>query len=387
MKKIGIGGVFYGLHNIGDEAILYSIIKGFRDYGELSVQTNGSEWIDDIFPQVNRRPILARYTKPKFGLYVEPRKKILQNISKLHSERRYYKEKDVYICGGATILSDCPWHSLRTAQLANSVGVPVYFFGVGMANVTDSDTLTYIRGVLNEKNVKKVFVRDEYVEERLLKIGVDKNKVFVSYDPAIMIEGKPVDLHRYLSDIEIERYDDQRKNIVLTLSGEADVTHRTPIEKIVASVLELQTSADVNVFLIPTGCGKHCKDTEMLRLISSRLIKERTVLIEKEFWPEDLVWFLKKIDLIISSRLHMNILGVCAGTPSIGLVRNEKNVDFANLVGMPFFSLETLECEQLVESAVSILENDIDIRRRIDGKLKHMRKVHANSIEMLAKEL
>lgn len=387
MKKVAIGGVYYGLHNIGDEAILYSMINSFKSFSVLSVMTYGSEWIDDVFPDVNRRPICADYDKPKFGLYVAPKKKIFTNMKKIRSETDFYGKQDAYICGGATILSDCPWYSLKTVELAGKAGKPVYLWGVGMAGPIDKDSSDYVKGVLNRRFVKKVFTRDEHVKERLIKLGVDSSKLHVSYDPAIMITGEAGNYKKYLSPKQQYMYDDGRKNIVMAISGEADIISKTPIDAIEEAVTRLVERYSANLFLIPTGCGKQCMDTALMKRMEEDIAGKYVTVIEKEFAPEDLVCFLKGVDLIISSRLHMNIFGACAGIPSIGLVRNEKIIDFADILGLPYMELNTFNAEKLTMMSENIFLNADDFRNNVVIKRERMRNVYGASVDILASEI
>ena len=383
MKNIHIGGVYYGQHNIGDEAILLSMIKTFSYGKNLSVSTYDSDWIEELFPEVKRHIIPVRYQKPKYGIFTVPARNVVKDYFKVKNELNFFRAKDIYICGGATILSDCPWYSLRTVQLAGKSRCDVYLWGVGMAELYDDETLWYIREVLNEKYVKKIFTRDEYVKERLIKLGVQTDKIFVSYDPAIMIESHQLDLEKYLSQEQKKLFMNGKKNIVLTISGEADVVKRTPIDVIKDAIKNIQKRYDANVFLIPTGCGKQCKDAEILLSIARELENWNVSVIIKEFTPNDLVTFLEGIDLIVSSRLHMNIFGACASTPSIGLVRNEKIIDFARLMGLPYLDLETLSSDQLEREAVNILENSSEYVSSIKKKVSEMRQQYQEAIRIM----
>lgn len=379
MKKIHIGGVYYGMHNVGDEAILYSMINSFDKDNKVSVSSYDSYWIDECFGDVERHLINIRYQKPKFGIYTLPRRKALSDFWKVKKEIQYLKSKDAYICGGATILSDCPWYSLRTVQLAEMAYIPSFLWGVGMAEIDDDETLKYISTVLNKSIVKKIYTRDELVKDRLINIGVEEKKLGVCYDPAIMIRGREYELRTYLSDKQIDLYKNGKVNIVVTVSGEADVIKRTPIDVIINAIKIIHQQYDANVFLIPTGCGIHCKDYEILESMANRINSERIIAVKKEFAPNDLVEFLKNVKLIISSRLHMNIFGACAGVPSIGLVRNRKIIDFASLLGLPFLEIEKLSETLILEITNLIMNNYIDYQENIINVVEKMRKQYVNA--------
>ena len=82
MKKIHIGGVYYGLHNIGDEAILQSIIDSFNEF-QMSVSSFDSSWIKYNYRNIELNPIRVDYVKPKLGLFIDPKKRIITNSIKL----------------------------------------------------------------------------------------------------------------------------------------------------------------------------------------------------------------------------------------------------------------------------------------------------------------
>ena len=373
MKKIHIGGVYYGLHNIGDEAILQSIIDSFNEF-QMSVSSFDSSWIKYNYRNIELNPIRVDYVKPKLGLFIDPKKRIITNSIKLLREFNFYKSKDFYICGGATILSDCPWFSLKTVEIAGLSGTPVVLWAVGIADGLDNDAKRYIKKVLNKKYVKKIYTRDEFAKDRLVKIGVNHHKINVCYDAAIRLTPSDLDLSKYLTEKQKKQYMNNSKNVVFSLSGEADVVNRTPVDEICSVILKILEKYKCNIFLVPTGCGKHCKDLKLLKTIKERLNNDNIIVIEKEFSPEDLIAFLKEIEVIVSSRLHLNILGACSSTPSIGLVRNSKLVDFAKIIKNPYVSLDDFNSEELLKQIDLVISNREAYVKSLDDSVCSMRE-------------
>ena len=375
-KRVHIGGVFYGMHNIGDEAILYSMVREFGKTYRISVSSYDSEWLLNYFPETELKSIHAVYAKPKLGLSVVPRRNIISNRKKVMADREILCSADGYICGGATILSDCPWHSLKTVEHAGRLGKRVILWGVGMADGTDQDTDNYIRKILNMPYVVKVYTRDKFVQDRLKKTGVLPDKLSICYDPAIMLEGTEFILENYLTDKEIDILNNGLDNICISISGEVDIASKTPVDEICEFVKLLLKNGRYNIFLIPTGCGGHCQDRRLLQEIKKQCSSDNVIMIEKEFEPDHLVWFLKKFRLSVSSRLHLNIFSACAGIPSIGLVRNSKITDFAKIFSLPALQISGLRASDIMK-AVNKLEKEnefykAEIRKQID----FMRKAH-----------
>lgn len=387
MNNILIGGVFYGLHNIGDEAILQSMIRSLSVYNRVYYLTYGSEWAKDMFPQAVSKKIDTVYAKPKLGI-IYTRKPIF-NLPKAMFKTFFpdlsnYRGMDLYVCGGATILSDCPWYSLRSVLIAKKAGVPSVLWGVGMAVVNESKTLKFIKKVCNDDCVKYIFTRDEYSKSRLIQCGVKEEKIDICYDPAIMLKPSDSPLSEYLNSKEIIKLKGDGNKICISISGEKDVAERTPIDEIQAYIGELLRDTKNTIFLIPTGHGTHVNDKKILNQL---VVSDKIVMVEKEFKPEDLIHFLEFIDVIVSSRLHLNIFGAVVGTPSIGLVRNEKIIDFAKIFSLPILELENLKKEKLLLETYKILKNSTELRKNILLKKDKLRKIQEKAMRKLNETL
>lgn len=173
---------------------------------------------------------------------------------------------------------------------------------------------------------------------------------------------------------------------VFSLSGESDVIQRTPLKTIVSAIRTIINKYDANLFLIPTGCGEHCKDRDFLKQIDDEVNDTRITVINAEFSPQDLVTFLARVDVIISSRLHLNILGACAAVPSIGLVRNTKIIDFATLMNLPYLELEDLKSEEIVEAVDHIFSEKVKRSEYITSVVGKMKEQYLTALNK-AKEL
>lgn len=380
-RKIHIGGAFYGMHNVGDEAVLYSIIREFSKTYQISTSSYDSKWLLNYFPNIVINPINATYTKPKMGISVFPRKQMISNVKKIIDDWKLFSSIDDYICGGGTILSDCPWHALKTVEMAGRLEKNIILWGVGMADNTDYNTRLYIKKVLNKPYVTKIFARDEFVYNRLNELGITEEKLTVSYDPAILLEGREFSIRDYLSDREINVLNNGFENICISVSGEMDIAEKTPIGEICEFIKVILKKDKYNLFLVPTGCGDHCQDRKLLHEIKNYCLSDRVVMVEREFEPEFLVQFLKNFKFSISSRLHMNIFSACAGIPSIGLIRNSKIVDFAKIFDFPVLQIRNLKTSDLMD-AVCILEDKYcEYKADILSKVKFMRERQISALK------
>lgn len=376
-KNVLIGGVIYGMHNVGDEAILESIIQTFHTHTNLSVMSCDSEWITQKYPDVSKLPIPVIYGKPKLGLHALPRRKLFQSIKNtIAPNLSYFAEQDYMLCGGGTILSDSPWHSLYMIKLAAKAGVPTIIWGAGMAEVSDCKTCNYIKKICNLPSVLRIFTRDEFVKQRLIACGVEAEKIEVCYDPAYMLNADENPDFSFLDERGLAMYADERPNICISLSGEPDVINTSHIQQVKAYVETVSQFA--NVFLVPTGFSNACRDKVLL---SDLLINQQVVLIREELQPTQLIAFLQKMDLVVASRLHCSIFGAVAGVPSINIIRNEKNRDFATMFQLPALSMQDVRSEKLLELTKNLLAQKENVQKRISERVQYMRDAYIMATE------
>lgn len=366
--KILVGGDLYGYHNVGDEAILESIILNFQKEAELSVLTNEDYWITKDYTDVNVHITSDIYENS----YLYPRG-IIGNVKKAFCNRAQYKNVDYFCMGGATSMSDFPYHALGEIQVAAAYGVKSFIWGAGIVPVDDEHTRKYIRKVCNSSSVLAIYVRDEYCKKRLSDMGVDPDKIDFCYDPVIMLEGKGFDERIYFTADEIQLLKDNRKNIVVSISGENDAIQKTDNFRMAEMINELSKLG--NVILIPTGFAPNCEDLKCIKQIINKKVKN-LIVVEKEFRARHLIEFLKCADVVITSRLHMSIFSACADTPFVALKRSEKNEDFAEIMGMKCFELNNMPVVEVVGETKNILQHQHDFEKIICSKKGEMRKRH-----------
>lgn len=362
-KTILIGGDLFGYGNIGDEAILESDILLFERDADIMVFTNDDRWLreeyPDVYPIVTKDIIESPYTI----------KGILGNIKKICINRKYYKKADLFLLGGGTSMSDFPWHSLGQVSIASMLGLPSIIWGAGYVKVTSKRAERFIKSVLNNAYVKSIYVRDKNAAERLYDIGVCRQKVDYCYDPVIVMEGSKYESDWYLTRNQQEILNNGKRNVVVCISGEREAQEKTELEQLIQ--LTRSMSELYNVWLIPTGFVNGCDDLMFLNEINNRA--HNVNLIKMEFRPKHLIEFLKQCDVAITSRLHMSIFAVCAGTPFIALERSEKNKDFADIMGFQCLRLENLDIGKIQDIVKDIVIHQQELRQCIIDKRMCMR--------------
>jgi polysaccharide pyruvyl transferase WcaK-like protein len=376
--RVHIGGVMYGYCNIGDDAILEAMVNSFSDKCHLSVATQNPEWIKKHLSGIEAIKIAIYYTKPKLGLRFilnkNPRK-ISSSIYGLLRNKDYklYSKVNLYICGGATILSDCPWYSMMTVNKALKAGAKTVMFGVGMAELSDLSSTKLIKNTCNK--LEDVYVRDNFVKNRLINVGVKEKKMKICYDPAIMLEpARFLDYGRIFDQQQKEKFFDSKINIGICLSGEKDIVKRYPFKKINKLLKAIIDKFDANIFFIPTTIKVDKSLMEKL------CVCKRISFIDGNYSATELISIMKNISIVLSSRLHLNILSSIVGTPFIGLVRDAKISDYAKLFELPYIIPENFDVEVIVKKINIILNSRGELKEKICKKIKQMKVTHKKCV-------
>ncbi|MBN8826970.1 MAG: polysaccharide pyruvyl transferase family protein, partial [Spirosoma sp.] len=157
MKKLYLGGCPFGAGNIGDDAILSSLVNNFGiNDNELTIcisaHSNNSDYINEYISKKSRNIIAYKnksYSKPILGISLNSNRYPIQGIVNHYLNKKKIRNKDLLICGGGTLVTDMPWHMVKVLDIAQSQNVPAILFGVGMAEIKDKSTLHKLTKTLN----------------------------------------------------------------------------------------------------------------------------------------------------------------------------------------------------------------------------------------------
>jgi len=347
MKKVLIGGPMYGCKNIGDEAILSSIIKMLR---KIDIPLEITVLTQDL-----------NNTAKKYGVKTYP----------LFGRRNYLTaiwKTDFFICGGATILSDCSFYSLGLVRWAKFFGKKIIIFCVGMDPIFDKKKIRFISKNCNKAKV--ITVRDKDVKRRLEEYGVNR-PIFATVDPAICTES--CDDERIKKIFKKNQLDFGSFPIIgIGISGEKDVRDITPIDEIAKISDHLIEKMKFKVLFIPTNLREEQDIDLMKKIINTMKRKDEAKILKYAETPEEVVGVVSKLSLIVSSRLHLLIFSTIADVPFIGLSRCAKIDSYLARFGeKAVCSVKEITFEKLIFSIEKIWEN----RNSFKNKIKYVKIV------------
>jgi polysaccharide pyruvyl transferase WcaK-like protein len=170
LYRVGITGSYGGL-NLGDEAILQSIIMQLRR--DLPVEI--TVFSRDAEDTKARHPVDRAVPVRKLS-----RAEVVPEVERL----------DLLVVGGGGILFDAEARIyLREAQIAREKGIPVMLYAIGAGPLTDPTVQAAVREVLEHVDV--ITVRERSAQQTLEAAGVHR-EIIVTADPALLLKPEPL---------------------------------------------------------------------------------------------------------------------------------------------------------------------------------------------------
>jgi len=365
MNKIIIHG-FYGHGNLGDEAILESLLKEFGKFPELEITVFSSR------PQEVSRMYQVRS---------------INSIRKKTILRRIYeiKKSKLFILGGGGLLRDTGGNSvniknwLKPLILAQRLGTKTVLCGIGVENIRYPKSKKIICKVLNKTNL--ITVRDENSKKTLQQMGIT-NEIKVTADPAILLNNNLSKIkwpnsspkimicvrHWFDKGFYIENQK-ANKNFINSLSIAADF---------------LIEHYNATVDFIPMRTITDDDDGIVARQILSQMkYKNKTWVCSVVPKPREFIEMLKKYSLIIGMRLHSLILATSAGIPVIGFEYMPKVKAYMASISQGEYSLSmtTINSDKLIQLTKNTFEHYDFRAQTIISKISELQSMARNTLK------
>ena len=342
--KILLGGVPFGCDNIGDEAILASVVGVFRrayPSAELMVSTGDREG-----------------TERKFGLKTVP----LYGFDPAYPATRLAEVLpgvDFFVWAGATGLSDYPEMACSLLETAHASGVRTIVWGVGMNDVFNPAFFrlsgrklalaSAVRSVCGldlkrrweEKRIRAVRARIARTLARCSLIVLRDPKsmnslrlcapfpdAVVGADTAILQRQSPWEA---LPWTEADRgvFEAAQTRMAVCVSEQNRIREFDRFAGWLDSMLEARPG-----LLAVTIPMNPKKDYDVMLELRGRSRLPDRILPLRFLEPEDVQAVASRCDVIVSSRLHLLILGLNNLVPGVGIARGSKIADFITQFGL-----------------------------------------------------
>lgn len=337
MAKVVLSG-YYGFDNIGDEAILLSIIQALMDV---------EPGIDIIV--LSNNP--AR-TSELYGVEAVNRWKLSQVAGAL-------KQSDMLISGGGSLLQDVTGikslaYYLGVVTLARSLGKPVFFYAQGIGPVNTALGRRLMKTVVNR--VQAITVRDEPSKQDLLAMGV-KVPVTVTADPVLgltLTEDHNVDTQKPVLGVSVR-------------SWHGDVR---AFQRELANCCDYYARQNWQVMFLPLH---HPGDQEACQQVA-KLMKEESSMPVDNLTVHQFMGLISRCSMLVGMRLHSLIMAAAAGVPVVGVSYDPKIDRFMQQLGLtPACHVNNPNCSILPE--LERVSADLDgERERLKEKVNPLKE-------------
>jgi len=346
MKKVVISG-YYGFGNSGDEAILKSIVRDFRE-ADPSIQITA----------LSNNP---KKTSNEYGINAVNRlniKSITQAIGSC----------DLLISGGGSLLQDMTstrsllyYLTIIKIGLMYNKKVMLYANGIGPINSS-----------INAKRVKKVIdkvdlitLREEESLNVLRNMGVQKPKIIVTADPVLTT----LPVNREEVDAIFDREGIPKDSRLIGVN-----IRKWKLSKDLEAQLAASLESIYHTYnLMPVFIPMYQSDTEVMQK-TAEMMNIPYRILSKTYDPEELIGIMGRMELVIAMRLHTLIYSSITATPMLGLIYDPKIKGYLDYIEQRAAgNVENISSDMIIKEARQIMENYQENKRRLEKIMMTMK--------------
>lgn len=352
--KIMISG-YYGFNNFGDEAILKSMVRAFKEK----------------IPQIKILVLSQNPLKTSQTYQVKA-------INRLHliSILNCLRDTNLFISGGGGLFQDSTgkgWSILYYLGLilgAKIIRVPVMIYAQGIGPINQPINKKLMKWILNK--VDLITVRDNFSKELLENLGVVKPSIYVNSDPSFLLNKKNINciLGNYPHIQELMNSDNHP---IIGVSVREYKGNRSDLKIMFAQLADyLIEKYKVKIVFLPF---KFDDDVQVSEEILS-LMKNQADILKIKLEPEELISILSQFSLMIGVRLHSIIFSSMANLPFIAFKYDAKVKNFVTELGLSelLLELDNVSLEKIQEKIEYIRENKDRIKEILSEKVKDLKE-------------
>jgi polysaccharide pyruvyl transferase CsaB len=342
LYKIGITGSYGGL-NLGDEAILQSIVAQLRR--DLPVEIT-------VFSRD------AEDTKRRHGV---ERAVPVRSLSRAEIGSEL-ERLDLLVFGGGGILYDAEARTyLREVQIARDKGVPVMVYAVGAGPLNDPSVQAVVRDAL--EHVEAITVRERSAQQVLENAGVHRD-IAVTADPALLIKPEPVPR----GVLKHEGLEGRRRLIGMSVREpgvaapdlDPDLYHA-----LLANAADYMVDRfDAEVVFVPME--RSVLDTQHSHAVIAKMLRaQRATVLKGKYTSGQLLSLMGRFSFAVGMRLHFLVFAALQNVPFVALPYAGKVSGFLEDLKIPTPPLHLVNAGRLIAH----LDQSWDRRRSMKALL------------------
>ncbi|HEX7249008.1 MAG TPA: polysaccharide pyruvyl transferase family protein [Burkholderiales bacterium] len=342
LYRIGITGSYGGL-NLGDEAILQSIVAQLRKDLPVEITVFSRDAEDTKRRHGVERAIPVRNLS---------RGEIVPEIERL----------DLLLLGGGGILYDAEARTyLREVQIARDKGVPVMVYAVGAGPLNDPVSQAAVRDAL--EHVEAITVRERPAQQALEHAGVHRD-ITVTADPALLLKPAPVPR----GVLKHEGLEGRRRLIGMSVREpgvaapdlDPDVYHG-----LLANAADYMVDRfGADVVFVPME--RSVLDTQHSHAVIAKMLRaQRATVLKGEYTSGQLLTLMSRFSFAVGMRLHFLVFAALQGVPFVALPYAGKVSGFLEDLKIPTPPLNLVNAGRLIAH----LDQSWDRRRSMKALL------------------
>jgi polysaccharide pyruvyl transferase CsaB len=340
--RIGISGSYGGL-NLGDEAILQSIMAQLRAAVPCEIT------------------VFSRDAKDTAARHKVEKSIPVRDLSR-DEVRPEIAELDLLILGGGGILYDeAAAIYLREVELAQEHRVPVLVYAVSAGPLHDAVSRTLVRDTLSRVNA--VTVRERRAQQLLEEVGL--RDIEVTADPAFLLEAEPLPAEA----LQREGLNQNRRLIGLSVrepgsaAPDIDETHYHALLANAADYMVDRLDAD----LVFVPMEPRQKDTQHCHAVVSKMAHaHQATVLKGEYTSGQLLSLMSHFDFAVGMRLHFLIFAALNRVPFVALPYSSKVAGFLEDLEIAMPPLKQVNAGQLI----AYIDRWWDLRRNLQARLE-----------------
>ena len=367
LYRVGITGSYGGL-NLGDEAILQSIITQLRRDLPVEITVFSRDPEDTKKRHGVERAVAVRKLS---------RAEVVPEVERL----------DLLVVGGGGILFDAEARLyLREAQIAREKGVPVMLYAIGAGPLTDPVVQAAVRETLEHVDV--ITVRERAAQQTLEAAGVHRD-VIVTADPALLL--KPEALPRGL--MKLEGLEGRRRVIGMSVrepgAAAPDIDPKE-YHALLANAADFMVDRfDADVCLVPME--RSVLDSQHSHAVIAQMLRaQRATVLKAEYTSGQLLSLMSRFSFVVGMRLHFLIFAALRGVPFVALPYAGKVSGFLEELQVPAPPMQLVNAGRLI----AYIDQSWDHSRTMKAKLvknvapmqKRAQETHRILVELLTRK-
>ena len=363
--KMMISG-YYGFNNIGDEAILTSMVNKIRakiPQAEITVLTKNSSETSRNYQ--------------------------VKTINRMHWIKimKYFRQADIFISGGGGLLQDSTGRGfsilyyLGLILMAKIYRIPVMVYAQGIGPINKKFNKILIKWILNK--IDLITVRDPQSKDLLKELGVKKPLIYINADPSFLLKKKNIDI--LLTNVPcLKKFIDSTEQPIVGISVREykgiDKKFKSTFSQIAEYLIQ---TCKVKIIFIPFNTKEDASlSVEIMELIKN---KEQVYILKEQFEPEVLLTLISKLSFMLGVRLHSIMFSCLTCTPFLAFDYDPKVKNFVYGLDLPelILDLDDYSFKIIKKKIEYIRENNDKIINIFQKKIKNIKEKANNNNDLL----